>query len=104
MRKNAKRDGRTIPPADPRNGQKEASQRASSEPTPDGNVVDGIEAAELETYLATLEGLDLTRPQKIQIICSMQQIMQSFVDRAFGDDPTQLACKAKNNPRKANKR
>ena len=94
MRKNANQEGSTTPPTEPRDGEKEAAQRISLEITPDGNVTDEIGAAELEAYLAHLAHLDIPLPVKIDLIRALHRIMQSFVDRAFGDDPAQLACEA----------
>jgi hypothetical protein len=39
---------------------------------------------------------------KSELIRALQHIMQSFVDRAFGDDPAQLACEARGDPNEAN--
>lgn len=71
---------------------KEASQRI------DENIADEIETPELEAYLAHLVYLDLPLAAKIELIRTLRQIMQSFVDRAFGDDPAQLARRAKGDP------
>lgn len=45
---------------------------------------------DLEKYLVHLAHLDMPLPVKIELIQAVGAIMQSFVDRAFGD-PTQLA-------------
>lgn len=42
-----------------------------------------------EKYLAHLAHLDMPLAMKIELIAALQAIMQSFVDRAFGDDPVQ---------------
>ncbi|MGE0851856.1 MAG: hypothetical protein AB7O44_19890 [Hyphomicrobiaceae bacterium] len=88
MRKNANHEESTTPPAVPA----------------DANVAGEIGTAELEAYLAHLVDLDIPLPVKIELIRTLQQIMQSFVDRAFGDDPAQLACEVKGDPNKANVR
>lgn len=77
---------------------KEVPQRISPETTADETIADEFETAELEAYLAHLVHLDLPLPVKIELIRTLRQIMQSFVDRAFGDDPAQLARQAKRDP------
>lgn len=42
-------------------------------------------------YLHHLAHLDLPLEAKIEMLGVLQDIMRSFVDRAFGDDPVQLA-------------
>ena len=42
-------------------------------------------------YLHHLAHLDLPLKAKIELLRVVQDIMCSFVDRAFGDDPVQLA-------------
>lgn len=42
-------------------------------------------------YLHHLAHLDLPLEAKIEMLGVLQEIMRSFVDRAFGDDPVQLA-------------
>jgi len=81
-----------------RDDQKETPQRISPETTADENIADEIDTAELEGYLAHLAYLDVPLPVKIELIRTLRQIMQSFVDRAFGDDPAQLARQAKDDP------
>jgi hypothetical protein len=92
MRKNDNQDGSTMPPAEPYE-----LQRINLETTADGNVAGEIGPAKLEAYLAHLEHLDVPLPLKIELIRALRQVMQSFVDRAFGDDPAQLACGDPNN-------
>ena len=85
-------------PTGPPNDQKDSPRRINPETTVDENIADEIETAELEAYLAHLVHLDLPLPVKIELIRTLRQIMQSFVDRAFGDDPAQLARQAKRDP------
>lgn len=94
MRKGANKDGSTALPTEPRDDQKSASQHVKRETTADANIAGEIGTAELEAYLAHLAHLDVPLSVKIELIHALQQIMQSFVDRAFGDDPAQLACEA----------
>lgn len=77
---------------------KQAPRHISPEATADETIADEFETAELEAYLAHLVQLDLPLAAKIELIRTLRQIMQSFVDRAFGDDPTQLARQAKGDP------
>lgn len=42
-----------------------------------------------EKYRAYVDGFDLTEERKIELIHTVWRIMQSFADRAFGDDPVQ---------------
>lgn len=76
----------------------EAPQRINPEATADETIADEFETAELEAYLAHLVHLDLPLAAKIELIRTLRQIMQSFVDRAFGDDPAQLARQTKRDP------
>lgn len=46
-------------------------------------------AGDLDAYLAHLAHLDMPVAMKIDLIAALRTIMQSFVDRAFGDDPVQ---------------
>lgn len=94
MRKNANQDGSTAPPTEPCDDQKGVPQHVGPETTAHCNVAGEMGTPELEAYLAHLADLDIPLPTKIELIRALQQIMQSFVDRAFGDDPAQLACKA----------
>lgn len=48
-------------------------------------------ADDVEKYLVHIAHLDMSLPLKIELIRSLRVMMQSFVDRAFGDDPVQLA-------------
>lgn len=57
----------------------------------------GAETDDLEKYLVHLAHLDMPLPMKIELIRVVGDLMQSFVDRAFGDDPTQLALQAGGN-------
>jgi hypothetical protein len=52
---------------------------------------------DLEQYLHHLGHLDMALPLKLALIRSVRDLMQSFVDRAFGDDPAQLARQAGGN-------
>ncbi len=44
---------------------------------------------DIDKYLPMLDGMDLSREQKVQLIHDLWNIMQSFVDRAFGIHPLQ---------------
>jgi hypothetical protein len=92
------RTSQPAPPPAPRDNQKESPRRISPETTADENISGVIETAELEAYLAHLTHLKVPLPVKIELIRTLRQIMQSFVDRAFGDDPAQLARQAKGDP------
>lgn len=46
---------------------------------------------EFSNYLHHLGHLDLPLEAKIEMLRVLQEMMRSFVDRAFGDDPVQLA-------------
>lgn len=48
---------------------------------------------EFSAYLHHLARLDMPLAGKIELLRTLQEMMQSFVDRAFGDDPVQLARK-----------
>jgi hypothetical protein len=48
-------------------------------------------SAGLDHYLGHVAHLDMPIEMKIALIRSLHEMMQSFVDRAFGDDPVQLA-------------
>ncbi|MCB1471016.1 MAG: hypothetical protein KDK08_28510 [Rhizobiaceae bacterium] len=56
-------------------------------------------ADDIEKYLVHLAHLDMALPLKVELIRSLRVIMQSFVDRAFGDDPVQLAGNSGRNKR-----
>lgn len=92
------RTSQPAPPATSRDDQRETSRRISPKTTTDENTAEEIDPAELEAYLAELAYLDVPLPVKIELICTLRQIMQSFVDRAFGDDPAQLARPVKGDP------
>ena len=92
------RTSQPAPPPAPRDNQKESPRRIRPETTADENIAGEIETAELEAYLAHLAHLNVPLPVKIELIRTLRQIMQSFVDRAFGDDPAQLARQAKGDP------
>lgn len=47
----------------------------------------------LSRYLRHVDHLDLPEDRKAELLRAIYQIMQNFVDRAFGDDPAQLARK-----------
>lgn len=57
-------------------------------------VADDADAVDLEKYLIHLAHLDMPLPLKIELIRAVSDIMQSFVDRAFGNDPVQQAMQA----------
>ncbi|WP_143149112.1 hypothetical protein [Hyphomicrobium sp. CS1BSMeth3] len=78
-----------------RDRETEALQRINPDTTAYATVAGEIGPAEFEAYLAHLVHLDLPLPAKIELIRALQKIMQSFVDRAFGDDPAQLARESK---------
>lgn len=44
---------------------------------------------DIDKYLPMLDGMDLSKEQKIELIHDLWNIMQSFVDRAFGVHPLQ---------------
>ena len=48
-----------------------------------------------DKYRHHVEHLDMPDDRKAELLFSVWQIMQSFVDRAFGDDPVQLALAAR---------
>ena len=48
---------------------------------------------EFSAYLHHLAHLDMPLEAKIDLLRALQEMMRSFVDRAFGDDPVQLARK-----------
>lgn len=48
---------------------------------------------DFSAYLHHIAHLDLPLEAKIELLRVVQAIMQSFVDRAFGDDAAQLARK-----------
>lgn len=49
---------------------------------------------DLSRYLHYIAHLDMPLEAKIELLRVVQVMMQSFVDRAFGDDPVQLALKS----------
>jgi hypothetical protein len=57
----------------------------------------GSNADDVEQYLHHLAHLDMALPLKIALVRSVRDLMQGFVDRAFGDDPSQLALQAGGN-------
>ncbi len=67
----------------------------------DGAAGDDAVPKEFEKYLGHIADLDMPLSAKIELIRAVQAIMQSFVDRAFGDDPTQLALAARAQERDA---
>lgn len=46
-----------------------------------------------ERYRRHVAHLDMSEERKTELLYAVWDIMRSFVDRAFGDDPTQLARK-----------
>lgn len=57
-----------------------------------------------EKYLHHLEGYDMSAAKKRELIHSVAAIMQSFIDRAAGNDPVQLRLVAKHDNRTATPR
>ncbi|MCR0981847.1 hypothetical protein [Roseomonas populi] len=49
---------------------------------------------DLSHYSQHVAHLDLSEVRKAELLQAVWQIMRSFVDRAFGDDPAQLCRKA----------
>lgn len=47
-------------------------------------------ATGLDHYLEHIAHLDMPIAMKISLLSALHEIMRSFVDRAFGDDPVQL--------------
>lgn len=68
-----------------------SSHRGSDPAAMEGTAGNGRAASpdDLESYLVHLAHLDMALPLKIELIRALRSIMQSFVDRAFGDDPVQ---------------
>lgn len=52
-------------------------------------------AFDADKYRHHVAHLDMPDDRKAELLFSVWQIMQSFVDRAFGDDPVQLALAAR---------
>jgi hypothetical protein len=50
---------------------------------------------DINKYLPMLDGMDLSREQKTDLIHDLWHIMEGFVDRAFGTHPLQQ-CSNKN--------
>ncbi|EJJ27312.1 hypothetical protein [Rhizobium sp. CF142] len=50
-------------------------------------------APDLEKYRRHVAHFDLSEDQKTELMRTVWQIMQSFVDRAFGEDAAQLAAR-----------
>ncbi len=48
-----------------------------------------------DKYIPMLDEYDMTHQQKIEFIDALWNVMQSFVDRAFGVHPTQQVMKQK---------
>lgn len=59
----------------------------------DGAAAPSPTTEEFEKYLVHLADLDMPLAMKIELIRTVGIMMQSFVDRAFGDDPVQMAKK-----------
>jgi hypothetical protein len=49
---------------------------------------------QIDRYRKHVDHFDLTETQKSELIHTVHAILESFVDRAFGDDPTQLCITA----------
>jgi len=57
-----------------------------------GTDFDGVsDSSGFERYLDHVAHLDMSLEMKIKLISALHDMMRSFVDRAFGDDPVQLA-------------
>lgn len=56
-----------------------------------------IKPEDMARYRAIIAKLELTQPHIDESILILRAIMQSFVDRAFGDDAVQLALNARLN-------
>lgn len=56
-----------------------------------------IKPEDMARYRAIIAKLELTQPHIDESIFILRAIMQSFVDRAFGDDAVQLALNARLN-------
>lgn len=50
--------------------------------------------SDLEQYLPDMEEFDMTREQKLEFLATLQLVVQTFVDRAWGIDSAQLAMRA----------
>ena len=53
--------------------------------------------SDLTQYLDHVAHLDMPVAMKIDLISALHEMMRSFVDRAFGDDPVQLAAQPRDN-------
>lgn len=62
--------------------------------TPAAGAVTDSPTQEFEKYLVHLAHLDMPLSMKIEFIRTIGDMMQNFVDRAFGNDPTQQALEA----------
>lgn len=58
---------------------------------PKGSAVLPASDAPLTKYRAHVAHLDMTEKAKDELLNAVWRIMRSFVDRAFGDDPAQIA-------------
>ncbi len=50
---------------------------------------------DIEKYRKYVNQFDLSEERKIELIHTVWRIMESFVDRAFGDDPVQQCLELK---------
>lgn len=65
-----------------------------------GTDLNGVsDSSGLERYLDHVAHLDMSVEMKIKLISALHDMMRSFVDRALGDDPVQLAMH-RNDPNK----
>ncbi len=51
-------------------------------------------ALDIERYRHHVDHFDLPEARKVELLQAIWQMMQNFVDRAFGDDPVQHVRKA----------
>ena len=54
--------------------------------------------ARILAYRHHVERFEMPEAEKLELLHALWQIMRSFVDRAFGDDPVQLVCKIGDGP------
>lgn len=73
------------------NDKKKRARRRKPVKAPDliQNTYGGGRPAFLDPYCRHLDHLDLGEDAKTELLLCLWQIMGSFVDRAFGDDPVQ---------------
>jgi len=54
---------------------------------------------DIEKYLPYLDGFDLSKDEKIEFIHTAWIVSESYLDRALGDDPVQLALRERTSKR-----